>query len=332
MEPSPGCRGSVTSRSRKDRGRGLCAALIAGALIAGSDAFSDGFVLRDGRYAGGPVTTLILEKGQLCRWFEDRSVRLSAAQKEQVRADAGVAPSKVSVYDARYGETDCTCHATNVAFLFSAEGLDVPHAFLVSDEEAARRDAEWLEGAPSAAPECPDVSFAEHLERLRAATAAVRAPDPPKPALAGFFSALPSDFGCFERIFGYDEAPGPLYAEPSLHEVLPKLEAAVPKSAYAGKLVGLSVGAKWEADQVGYLHHATRDLLDTDARAFVALLADLGAYSERSVWSFLFGGPHPSNQPLASPVREQVCEASARSCELAREAYECAVAREKETH
>ena len=73
----------------------------------------------------------------------DARASSTVRQKAFVKADTGVAPSKVFLYDARTGETDCTCHAWNVAFLFDLESMDIPHEFVVSDEEAARRQVEF---------------------------------------------------------------------------------------------------------------------------------------------------------------------------------------------
>ena len=114
-------------------------------LGSATGALADGFQLENGRYSGGPVVTLILTETQQDALVGDRRLQLTAEQKGQLEAEAGSGPSKVLVYDARRDENDCTCHAWNVAFRFSDEGIDVPHQYLVSDEEAARRQAELEE-------------------------------------------------------------------------------------------------------------------------------------------------------------------------------------------
>jgi hypothetical protein len=154
------------------------------------------------------------------------------------------------------------------------------------------------------------------------------AEEPKQSALAGFFGALPPDFACFNRLFGYSDGPAPLYSEPQLHFLFPKIAAVVPKHDYAQKLVGLAVNAKWEADQTGALQDATRSVLDAETPLFIDLLAKLSAASERSVWAFLFGAPHPSNEPLSPEVQGKVCEASVRSCELSKQLYARAVSEE----
>jgi len=116
--------------------------LVALASLATSTAHADGMRIEDGRYAGGAVTTLTLEPEQLVHWPEERWVQLTPAQRSALKASTGIAPSAVYVYDARKNESDCTCHAWNVAFLFAPDGMDVPHRFVVDDAEAARRQAE----------------------------------------------------------------------------------------------------------------------------------------------------------------------------------------------
>ncbi len=96
----------------------------------------------------------------------------------------------------------------------------------------------------------------------------------------------------------------------------------------ARKLLGLSVNARWEADQTGALQDSVRAVLDTNTLLFVSLLNKLTSESEQSVWSFLFGAPHPSNEPLSRAVRKQVCDVSARSCKLSNYVYLRAVSNE----
>ena len=176
-----------------------------------------------------------------------------------------------------------------------------------------------------------DARCEEHLKSLRALTPAVMASTPDPAALADFFKALPVDFACFNRLFGYSasDGPAPLYSEPQLYPLFPKIAAVVPRQVYAQKLFELSVNAKWEADQTGALQDATRSVLDTETRFVVKILSGLDAESERSVWAFLFGGPHPSNVPLSSSVQIIVCEANERSCELSKQVYARALSEEE---
>jgi hypothetical protein len=75
--------------------------------------------------------------------------------------------------------------------------------------------------------------------------------NPEQSALTAFFQALPPDFSCFNRLFGYGVGPAPLYSEPQLHDLLPKIAAVVPEQDYANRLIGLSVkfapSGRWDA-------------------------------------------------------------------------------------
>jgi len=165
-----------------------------------------------------------------------------------------------------------------------------------------------VSAAPALVHACPDAKYEKHLEALSALTSSVTTEKPEQSALTAFFQALPPDFSCFNRLFGYGDGPAPLYSEPQLHDLFPKIAAVLPEPDYAKKLIGLAVNAQWEADQTGALQDAVRALLDTNPRFFVSLLSKLTADAERSVWSFLFGAPHPSNEPLSRDILKQVCE------------------------
>jgi hypothetical protein len=170
--------------------------------------------------------------------------------------------------------------------------------------------------------------YQRHLKALSALTSAVTTEKAEQSALTAFFQALPPDFACFNRLFGYGDGPAPLYSEPQLHDLFPKIAVVVPEQDYAKKLIGLSVNGQWEADQTGALQDAVRAQLDKNPRFFVSVLSKLTADAERSVWSFLFGAPHPSNEPLSRDVQKQMCDVSARSCKQSKQVYARAVSNE----
>ena len=183
-------------------------------------------------------------------------------------------------------------------------------------------------GNPTMAYAHRDTECDGHLKDLSALTPAVMVDKPEQSALTAFFQALPSDFPCFNRLFGYTDGPAPLYDAPQLYELFPKIAWVVPQNDYAHKLIGLSVNARWEADQTGALQDSTRAVLDANPQLFVRVLSERTADAERSVWTFLFGSPHPSNLPLSRGVRKRLCVASTRSCELSKQVYARAISRE----
>ena len=175
-------------------------------------------------------------------------------------------------------------------------------------------------------PACP-AEFAEHVRKLQALTPAVSAQSPERRAVADFFAALPSDYFCFDRLFGDPGGAAPLRAEPKLSALLPRIARAVPVREYAAKLVALSVQARRETAQAQALQTAARALLDEHTEAFVAALGSVDGEHEWTVWTFLFAGPAESRAPLDPSVQTKVCAASELSCSLSKQAFPVATAR-----
>jgi hypothetical protein len=120
----------------------LWIALCGLALFAPVAASADGFRIEGGRYAGGPVTVLALEAQQKAAIDAERELVLTEAQQDALAQEVGTRASRFLVYDLRREENDCTCNAANVAFRFSDGDVEIPHAYLVTDAEAARLRAE----------------------------------------------------------------------------------------------------------------------------------------------------------------------------------------------
>ena len=178
--------------------------------------------------------------------------------------------------------------------------------------------------------ECDRLAITRYVTALRTAQGEHKESNLGEESARRFFRAMPDSFGCFNEVFGYPrEAPGPLYDEPQRHFLFPQMAVAVPRQAFALKLVRLSVGARWEADQTGALQHAVRTVLDETPVVFVGELKKLDATAEYSVWRFLFGASHPSNELLTPELKKQLCSLSQRSCELHAKAYAAALAVEE---
>jgi hypothetical protein len=112
------------------------------ALALPAGAWADGFRIEDGRYAGGSATVLALDAQQKDSVEAERKLVLTEAQQQVLSAETGTRASEFLVYDLRREENDCTCNAANVAFRFSEESVEIPHAYVVTDVEAARLRAE----------------------------------------------------------------------------------------------------------------------------------------------------------------------------------------------
>ena len=104
----------------------------------------DGFPIKDGRYEG-KTSVLRLTRSQISSLATSRDLQLTQRQKAELKAAAGAGPSTIYVYFTKDGENDHTCMAFNVGFRFSDAEVEVPHEYVVSDEEAAKRKKE-MEG------------------------------------------------------------------------------------------------------------------------------------------------------------------------------------------
>jgi hypothetical protein len=84
-------------------------------ILAVYGAYADGFPIKNGRY-DGKITVLVLTSNQTAVLKKDRTILLTSDQKEILRRETKQAPAELLVYDLRKNESDCTCHAFNVAF------------------------------------------------------------------------------------------------------------------------------------------------------------------------------------------------------------------------
>ncbi len=105
-------------------------------------ALLDGMPIRDGRFAGGPVTILSLDADQIRALSVGRDLLLSGAQRAMLMRSAGSAPRMLWIYDTRIGENDCSCDAENRGLRFSETQIEVPHAYLPPDDRPSTAD--WL--------------------------------------------------------------------------------------------------------------------------------------------------------------------------------------------
>ncbi len=101
-------------------------------------AVADGYQMKDGRYASGPVTVIDLTPDQVLSTKTKRVVVLSSSQKALLLKEAGVAPSVLSIHSLNVAGKDCTCGEYNLAIWFSPEKIEVPHRYLVDDAEAEK--------------------------------------------------------------------------------------------------------------------------------------------------------------------------------------------------
>ena len=118
-------------------------AATATVMLAGGPAFADGFQMKDGRYASGPVTILRLTPDQVLTIKTKRIVVLTPSQKAALKRDTGKAPTVLSVYSLKTAGKDCTDFDYNIAIWYQPTRVEVPHAFVMSDREAEAKADEF---------------------------------------------------------------------------------------------------------------------------------------------------------------------------------------------
>jgi hypothetical protein len=118
--------------------RGMLGALLI-VLVLPTVAQADGFQMKDGRYASGPVTVLALTADQVLTVKTKRVLILTEEQKGLLRRDTGVAPSVLYAYSLKTAGRDCTCFDFNISIWFEPMRVEVPHRFLLSDADAERK-------------------------------------------------------------------------------------------------------------------------------------------------------------------------------------------------
>ena len=136
----------------------LIASTLLLSLLRAPATLADGMCIADGRFAGGKATLLTLTPQQALTARTKRVVVLTPSQQRRLAKAAHVAPTVLELYVPAVAKLDCTCFAFNVALLIAPTEIEVPHRYLVSDAEAARKTEEFersvlLDASDDAEPE-----------------------------------------------------------------------------------------------------------------------------------------------------------------------------------
>ena len=113
-----------------------------------------------------------------------------------------------------------------------------------------------------------------------------------------FFCAFPDSFKEMQDIFGFDENKGsaPLYDYPNGENMIKyfaKLNS-IPKDIYYDKYINICLNGVWEADNIREAF-GFADRLTNDTNAACLSLSKRTDKEIKSVFNFIFDGPHPKN-------------------------------------
>lgn len=114
-----------------------------------------------------------------------------------------------------------------------------------------------------------------------------------------FFSAFPNSFKEMQEVFGFDDSKGsaPLYDYPNGENMIKyfaKLNS-IPKDIYYDKYINICLDGIWEADNIREAF-GFADRLTNDTEAACLSLAKRTDKEIKSVFHFIFDGPHPKNE------------------------------------
>jgi hypothetical protein len=114
-----------------------------------------------------------------------------------------------------------------------------------------------------------------------------------------FFCAFPNSFKEMQDIFGFDENKGsaPLYDYPNGENMIKyfaKLNS-IPKDIYYDKYINICLDGVWEADNIREAF-GFADRLTNDTNAACLSLSKRTDKEIKSVFNFIFDGPHPKNE------------------------------------
>ena len=114
-----------------------------------------------------------------------------------------------------------------------------------------------------------------------------------------FFCAFPNSFKEMQDVFGFDNNKGsaPLYDYPNGENMIKyfaKLNS-IPKDIYYDKYINICLDGVWEADNIREAF-GFADRLTNDTEAACLSLAKRTDKEIKSVFHFIFDGPHPKNE------------------------------------
>ena len=143
-----------------------------------------------------------------------------------------------------------------------------------------------------------------------------------------FFCSFPDSFKGMQAVFGYDDENGaaPLYDFPKGENVIQyfgKLES-IPDSTYYDKYVRINIGGMWEADNIREAFDFANRLIQ-DTKNACKVLSTFSDKEIKSVFRFIFDGPHPKNEyneKLYKNLKSEIDSHNERLSLLLTESYE----------
>lgn len=143
-----------------------------------------------------------------------------------------------------------------------------------------------------------------------------------------FFCVFPNSFKGMQAVFGFDNENGaaPLYNYPKGENVIKyfsQLES-IPDSIYYDKYIRINIDGFWEADNIRKAFGFANKLLK-DTKNACNVLSTFSEKEIKSVFRFIFDGPHPRNDyniELYKKLKHEIDIHNERLSFLLTESYE----------
>ena len=143
-----------------------------------------------------------------------------------------------------------------------------------------------------------------------------------------FFCSFPNSFKGMQSVFGYDDENGaaPLYDYPKGENVIQyfsQLES-IPDSTYYDKYIRINIDGIWEADNIREAFGFANRLIQ-DTKNACKILSTFSDKEIKSVFRFIFDGPHPRNEyneKLYDNLKPEIDSHNERLSRLLTESYE----------
>ena len=140
-----------------------------------------------------------------------------------------------------------------------------------------------------------------------------------------FFCAFPNSFKGMQNIFGFDDNKGaaPLYdSGENMIEYFANLNT-ISKEIYYDKYISICLDGIWEADNIREAF-GLADKLTNDTEAACSSLSKRTDKEIKSVFHFIFDGPHPNNddnKETYNRLSPKITKQNERLCKLLTESY-----------
>ena len=111
-----------------------------------------------------------------------------------------------------------------------------------------------------------------------------------------YLKAFPDNFSEFNKVFGFDEKPAPLYNES--YDYIQKIFDLdkISKEEKFNKWINISINGKWDADAVNYFQHRLIEKVLQNIDLTHRILKERTDEEIESFFIFFFDGPHPKKE------------------------------------